>query len=330
MQVYLDSYGAYLGVQNGMFWVKPLHHAGRALPIRQVNAIFLTRGVRMSTDAMLLALENSIPVLLIDAIGHPLGQLWSGQFGSIATIRRQQALFAYRAEGWQWIRDVLVFKIRRQKALLESLSELPHEDDLYRRRWRRTLPVLHFIIRNLENWAYDEQPEPAATFRGWEGTATRQYFGCISAALPLAQRFKGRSQRPATDPFNCVLNYLYGMLYAMVELSLMKAGIDPYLGVLHVDRHAQPTMVFDYIEQYRHWADEVAVRLFREEQFPAETFLMREDGGYWLEAPGKHIVIEAMMQHLEEPVERSNRRYKRLTLMDLDAQSLASLLKQLK
>ena len=43
--------------------------------MRDVNAIFLTKGVSMTSDALLLAIRNAIPVLFIDSIGHPVGQV---------------------------------------------------------------------------------------------------------------------------------------------------------------------------------------------------------------------------------------------------------------
>src|SRR5690606_13178328 len=73
--------------------------------------------------------------------------------------------------------------------------------------------------------------EVAATFRGWEGTASRGYFYCISLILPEEYEFKKRMQHPAYDRFNACINYMYGILYGMIEVALIKAGIDPYMGV---------------------------------------------------------------------------------------------------
>jgi CRISP-associated protein Cas1 len=73
MQLYLDSYGAFLGVRDGMFYVRPRRGPAQLLPLREVSAIFLSRGCSLSTDAMELAVRNGIPMLLTDGIGRPLG-----------------------------------------------------------------------------------------------------------------------------------------------------------------------------------------------------------------------------------------------------------------
>lgn len=57
----------------------------------------------------------------------------------------------------------------------------------------------------------------AATLRGWEGAATRNYFRAVNLFLPGKYQFESRSQHPATDVFNALLNYGYGMLYSKIE-----------------------------------------------------------------------------------------------------------------
>ena len=113
-----------------MFWLKPLSQDAKKIPIKEVNAIFLTKGVIVSTDAMLLAIKNDIPMLLINHIGHPVGQIWGGKYGSIATIRKQQALLATQKVGLLWIRDLLGQKLEQQRALIIRWSERHSGADL--------------------------------------------------------------------------------------------------------------------------------------------------------------------------------------------------------
>jgi len=41
---------------------------------------------------------------------------------------------------------------------------------------------------------------------------------------------------PAKDEFNAMLNYGYGMLYGMIERSVVVAGLDPYIGFPGIDK----------------------------------------------------------------------------------------------
>ncbi len=329
MQLYLDSYGAFLGVKDKMFYVKPKHHAPKLFAARNVHTIFLTKGVRVSSDALLLALAEQIPVLLTDATARPVGRLWHGRYGSIATIRKNQYRFCAGRAGWEWVRDILTEKIRRQRDNITKLRESTENDAAEKRILRRTVPILQHAVNQFKRWEYREEESPAATFRGWEGTAGRYYFKGLSALLPSAWKFGGRSHRPAEDRFNCLLNYLYGMLYGMTETALLKAGLDPALGVLHVDRYGgQPTLNFDFIEAYRHWADAVAVRLATADTLPLDTFQQRphpDNGeiGWWLQNPGKGKVIETFLSYMNERIDIDGERRKRVAFIDKGARDLA-------
>lgn len=350
MQLFLDSFGAFLGVRNQQFMVRlGTSRAEHTFAVRDVNVIFLTRGTTHTTDALILALENDIPVVILDGIGHPVGQVWSGKYGSIATIRRHQLAFAVHAEGWKWLARQLHRKIDTQNAVLHQFSFYFSHDDNALRRLSKATSALQGLANNFERWQPDTDaatatadavnPTTANTFRAWEATASRYYFRFLASVVPPQYAFNNRNFRPALDTFNCLLNYLYGILYAYVELALMKSGIDPTIGILHVDRYNRPTLVYDFIEPYRHWADTVALTLIFTNALPDNAFsevpefLKDPEGdpetqGFWLEKAGKPIVVKAFLDYMEERVLYKQKQQKRSVVLDLDAQTLATTLKK--
>jgi len=179
MQLYLDSFGAFLAVRNGMFSVRMRSGDTRDFAPRTVDAILLTKGTGLSTDAALLAVENDIPVLLIDAQTHfPLGQLSSGRPGSIASVRKNQAFFARSSDGLAWAAERLVEKAARQHALLRQWAERPDAPDGFAADLPVAARVLTAMQRELEKPmpADADLDEVAARLRGQEGTASRVYF----------------------------------------------------------------------------------------------------------------------------------------------------------
>lgn len=146
MQLYIDSYGAFLGVKDEMFWVKPIETEGKRIAVRKISSILLSPSTRVSTDALFLALKNSISVLLLDKIGRAKGLVWSGQYGSISTIRKHQALFAQHVQGMLWIRDLLLQKIKNQQNLLKQLYEEKH---LIEREHLNTQKIKGFSYKNV-------------------------------------------------------------------------------------------------------------------------------------------------------------------------------------
>lgn len=346
MQLYLDSFGAFLAVRNGMFAVRLRSGGERAFAVRTVDAIVLTRGTGLSADAAMLAAAHGIPVVLVEAQTHfPLAQLSEVRAGTLAAVRRNQAFFSRLPAGYAWVSEQLSRKVERQRDVLRRLGEHPKAPAGFAGQTAPADRVLAAQAKALlaplpaddAGWRTGGREATAARFRGQEGTASRLYFAQLAhfldAAAPgLSPPFEGRAKRPAYDPFNALLNYLYGMLYTSVHLALLKAGLDPSLGVLHADQYGgAPTLAFDAIEPCRPWADAVALELAAAGKIGPEAFEQRETltEGLWLSAAGKDAAIEAMLACLAEPTPYHGRQVKRSVQIDQDAQKLAVLLKEL-
>lgn len=331
MQLYLDSFGAFLSVRNGMFHIHMKSGAEESFAVRKVGAILLTAGTALSTDAALLAAENNIPVLMIDANTHyPLAQLGSGRAVSLAAIRCNQALFTRSPQGFAWAGRILSAKIEAQAALLEKLNPGPQSEN-----WRSGLQVMRRQAQALRNWQADAAEFlpalVAERFRGLEGTASRHYFSLLGSLLPASLDFRSRSGKPAFDPFNAALNYLYGMLYTSVHLACLKCGLDPYMAVMHADQYGgTPTLTFDLIEPWRPWADEVAFTLAKNGALTESGFFRHDpaDRGLWLDTTGKSRVIDAMLEFLGSATVYDGRQVRRSIQIDLEAQKLAVFLKE--
>jgi hypothetical protein len=59
------------------------------------------------------------------------------------------------------------------------------------------------------------------------------------------------SSRLAANPVNAVLNYLYALLEAEARLAALAIGLDPTLGVLHMDTDARDSLACDLMEPVR-------------------------------------------------------------------------------
>jgi CRISP-associated protein Cas1 len=339
MQLYLDSFGAYLFTKNGQFLIKTKSGDERAFAVRDVSAILMTRGTAASTDAFLLGLEHEIPMLFIDEFTHfPVGQMWSGRFGSISTVRKNQAFWSRSRAGMAWVARVLAQKVANQRVFLQKIGEMPETSAEWTRDLRASERILFSLEKDFWNWesksAATELPfdleKTAETFRGKEGTVSRIYFQYLSQKMPADWHFEGRSKRPARDAFNALLNYLYGMLYCQCQLAVLKAGLDPTMAVLHVDQWGgAPTFVFDFIEKYRVWAEEMALELiFSQKITPADFETEFEENGFRLaRGGGKTVVIDAFLAFLDEKSSwtdagNSAKMVRRSVQIELDAQAI--------
>ena len=69
-----------------------------------------------------------------------------------------------------------------------------------------------------------------------------------------------------------MLNYSYGILYSSVEKSCILAGLDPYIGIMHTDNYNKVALVYDLIEMYRVYMDELVFKLFTTKKIRDEYF----------------------------------------------------------
>ena len=125
-----------------------------------------------------------------------------------------------------------------------------------------------------------------------------------------------------------MLNYGYGLLYSKIESSLIKAGIDPYIGIMHRDDYNRPVLVYDIIEIYRVWIDYVVFSLLAQHVITDEHYSVRDDGSFWLEALGKRILIQSVNDFLDEVIDYKGVKRSRLTQISLYTQDFAQTLKK--
>jgi CRISPR-associated protein Cas1 len=299
MHLVLNSFGASLRRDNALFLVTTAEGKQHIHP-RDVKSITISKAARISSDAVLMAIEHEIDVLFVDTMGTPKGRVWSIQYGSISDIRRAQIDFLYSDKALPWIRELLTEKINNQMALLKAMPT-PAEDRAAR-LVRNAINSMEDHMTKIRAAEGEALSDLAPTLRGWEGAASRRYFEVLPQFLPEAYQFERRSHHPARDRFNCLLNYGYGILYGKVEGALIKAGIDPYTGIFHRDDYNRPALVFDVIEKFRIWVDYVVIHLCRQEAFDEDCFVLQEDEGIYLQGLGKRILIQSVNDYLAEVV----------------------------
>lgn len=319
MDLILNTYGVALNRDNEGFVIS--NGDGRQrIPVTGIRSIQIHRGAQITSDAIMLAIENEIEIIFNDKSGNPKGRVWSNSYGSISTIRKGQINFSFSHYAVDWIKEIVRQKIENQQALVVLLSsELPERETAV----RRVINRLEDYRRKIKQLDGEIISDISSTLRGWEGLSSKIYFEALNYVLPEKFRFEQRSQHPAKDPANALLNYGYGLLYSRVEGALIKAGIDPYVGVLHRDNYNRPVLVYDVIEIYRIWVDHIVYSLLMQDAVSEEFFSTKEDGSCWLESLGRRILIQAFNDYLEEVVEIKGISRSRGTQLQLYAQSLA-------
>lgn len=296
MELILNTFGVTLSRDTEGFVIVTSEGKQR-IPADGINSIQISRGAQISSDAVMLAMEREIEVIFMDKGGNVIGRVWSPKYGSISTIRKGQLAFSFSKDALDWIKNVLLQKIENQQAMLLMLRTDNEEQN---KRIEKSNAKMDDYRKKISDLKGEIVNDVAAQLRGWEGQASKIYFDTLNLFLPEELRFEKRSQHPAMDVMNAFLNYGYGLLYGKIEGDLIKAGVDPYIGILHRDDYNRPVLVYDVIELYRVWIDYVVFSLVSQNTITDDYYSVREDGSYWLEPLGRRILIQSVNDYLEE------------------------------
>ncbi len=86
------------------------------------------------------------------------------------------------------------------------------------------------------------------------------------------------SPRHAANPPNAILNYLYSVLESEARLAAAALGLDPGLGVLHVDTPARDSLACDLMEPVRPQVDAYLLDWITRQPLKREWFFEQRDG----------------------------------------------------
>ena len=142
------------------------------------------------------------------------------------------------------------------------------------------------------------------TVRGVEGEAARSCFCALNLLVRTDLRgtfaMDGRTRRPPRDRMNALLSFLYSMWTNDCRSACEAAGLDPQVGFLHAVRPGRASMALDLVEEFRPWADRLALSLINRGQIDASAFVLREGGAVLLEGDARKAVVVAFQERKQE------------------------------
>lgn len=318
MDLYINSYGTYLRKSQDMFELEKDGQKTRISP-KKVESIILGTSAFLTTDAIKLAVENNIDVVMLDEYGDPYGRFWHSRFGSTAYIRRRQLEIFETDEGLNYAKEWIKNKINSS---IDHLKELEYKRSSKKDIIDEKIIEISKFIEKID-LVTGSLEEKRNTIMAYEGNAAKHYYEILSYLMPAPSKFEGRSFRPAKDEFNCLLNYAFGVLYGRVEKACIIAGLDPFVGILHVDNYNKKSLVFDIIENYRHLAWRSVFGMFSRKKVN-KTYFDEIKNGLTLNQDGKKALLEEFTERLNKAVLYKNRKITNLDIIQYECHNLAN------
>lgn len=220
-------------------------------------------------DASFVMLDRDGSVLLTTGPVRP----------SDARLRRAQALAQQSGIALKIVRQLISRKLAGQERVVrDKLTDSPAADTIARARFAvetaKTIPV----IRQFESQAAQ------AYWSAWRNVPIVFPKNDLSRVPEHWRRFGGRnspltgSPRLAINPPNAILNYLYALLESESRLALAALGLDPGIGMMHVDTPSRDSLACDLMEAVRPQVDAYLLDWILREPLNRKWFFEQRDG----------------------------------------------------
>ncbi len=185
MEIVLNSYGVSLQRENNGFIITNQDGHKRIAP-DGVTSIVVCKSASVTSDAILLAIENDIDIVFTDKIGNVKGRVWTHKYGSISIIRKGQLVFSMSHDALLWIREILSQKIEAQIGVLkwsEHFCPIAQRESLGNTMIK--LKKLEYKLRGVDG---ENIQTVASMLRALEGAASKYYFKALNSMIFLPTR----------------------------------------------------------------------------------------------------------------------------------------------
>jgi CRISP-associated protein Cas1 len=297
--LYVTTPESYLRLDNDTLRVEVERETRLRVPLHHLQAVVCFGHVGLSAPLMHRLAEDAIALVLLDDNGRFKARLEGATGGNVLVRRSQHERATDAAFTLDTARNFVAGKIKNtRQVLLRGAREAKSESEATQ------------LARGADDLAAALRALPGAAsmdvLRGVEGEAARQYFACMPLLVraDLREHFamSGRSRRPPRDRFNALLSFLYSLWMNDCRSALEAVGLDPQVGFLHALRPGRAALALDLMEEFRPFADRLALSLVNRAQLSADDFDVREGGGVLLQADARKTVLVAYQQRKQEEI----------------------------
>ena len=297
--LYVTLPDAWLRLDNDTLRIEVERETRLRVPLHHLTAVVCFGHVGLSAPLMHRLADEGIALVLLDSNGRFKARLEGAVSGNVLLRQAQFARGADAAFTLDMARSFVAGKIKNTRQVLQRGA-----------REAKSEAEAAVLTRRADDLAASLRalPEAAAldAVRGVEGEAARQYF----SGLPLLVRadlrehftMDGRTRRPPRDRFNALLSFLYAMWMNVCRSALEAAGLDPQVGFLHALRPGRAALALDLMEEFRPWADRLALTLINRGQVQADDFDLREGGGVALQGDARKAVVVAYQERKKDEI----------------------------
>jgi len=215
------------------------------IPLIDIEMLVIVgSNVRISSGAILMLAEANIPIIVhsrrLDVM------LLTPYNIRIAEVRRRLYRLADNAE-WR-VHIGKVFIEGKLSGFANVIRYLAYKDIEKGENVKWVLEEIDSISKLRK--AETSNIRSIEDLRLYEAKWSKKLWELLITFIPNEYEFTGRDPK-SRDPINSSISYTYAIIYGLCTHALIASGLDPYVGIIHLERAGRTSLTYDFSEMFK-------------------------------------------------------------------------------
>lgn len=297
--LYVTTQGSWLFKDGETIAIKVDGEIRIRLPVHTIGSIVCFGNVTCSPFLLGHCAQNNVSVSFLTEYGRFLAKVLGPVAGNVLLRRKQYKTADDMTDAVFIAKNMLIGKISNSLSVLSRVMR-DHPEKINIEEMQKAQRELRFYLKQVE------RQESLDSLRGIEGRAASIYFTVFNSLIVSQKEdfhFEKRNRRPPLDPVNCLLSFIYTLLYHDARSALESVGLDPAVGFLHRDRPGRMGLALDLMEELRPvLADRLVLSLINLTKVKKEGFTTTESGAVLMDDETRKIVLVAYQERKRDEI----------------------------
>lgn len=254
----ISQFGSYLGVSGNRLVVSTKEGETWETPLSRLRTIRIEKqGVSISSALILACAIRGIRLFFVDWRNIGIAAVCGLNQHAVVAVRQAQFECIKSFQSVCISTKIIVTKLKNQRVVLLYFSKyLSKIDEKLANILQIAADSITSICNSIKvhNWQLEFTKNVwREKLLGYEGKAASIYWESLISSKLLPESFEKREGRGSIEIVNSALNYGYTILTSYIWSALDNAGLELYAGLLHTRRSGKPSLVLDFMEEYRAW-----------------------------------------------------------------------------
>lgn len=172
---------------------------------------------------------------------------------------------------------------KRLNLAKELIKESARKKEELLKKYKIKTDFIKKQIKNIEKY------KDIDSLRGTEGIIAKYYFSKLGKCFKYF-KFSGREYNPPKGEINCLLSFIYALLYCEILNKVFEHCLDPFVGFMHEQNNKAYPLVYDISELIKQECDNLVLTWINTKQIKDSYFNKKPDGSCLFNTFGKQII----------------------------------------